>query len=302
MSIAAERMKKEVRMTIETIVKKIKGGVIDEELMALVRMVPVATLEVDHAYQPALSQRRATNIAAAFDPKLFHAITINIRSDGNRYVIDGQHRLAAALLAGRDSVPAWVFQDLSQAEEAQMFERLATQRRSNLVSVHLYRAHLVSGDPTVLALQAVLDEFDLHVDRHSGQRQAHNIASVKALYWIWERTAPFQESSLRQALSVILTAFPSDRDRWSSPLLASVAEFFRAYPSASEDRLIKALKQYSAQKCIVMIREYHQAVGRYVKQFSVHRNRPAEMVEAGVAILRREYNRNLRSDSKLLLE
>lgn len=284
---------------IEKIVRKIKGGVIDEEMMNLVKVVQLAPLEVDHMYQPPLSPRRAKIIAGEFDVRLFQAITINIRKDGEgTFVVDGQHRVAAARLAGRESVPAWVFHDLTQAEEAQLFERLNTQRRSNLVAVHLFRAKLIAGDPTTVAIQAVLDEFDLYADKHSGQRKGRNIAGVKALYWIWDRTAPDQVIRLRQGLRMITTGFPSDLYRWSSPLLVSIVEFFYRYPDASEDRFVKMLERYSARKLVTVIREYHQAVGQYVKAFSVHRNRPHEMLEAGVAILLREYNHNLRSDSK----
>ena len=77
------------------------------ERAARLRWVPLAQLRVNPLAQRDLNHARVTGLAAAFDPELMDAPTVNHRGDWY-YLIDGQHRIAALKLW----MPSWESQQV----------------------------------------------------------------------------------------------------------------------------------------------------------------------------------------------
>lgn len=113
--------------------------------------VPVSLMRVDAAYQRSLESERSValirRIAAGWSWAKYQPVNA-ARRPGDLYaVIDGQHRLAAALLRGDiPNLPCYVMPRMSLADEAGAFMALNRDR----VQVHqtaLLKARLTSGDP-----------------------------------------------------------------------------------------------------------------------------------------------------------
>jgi hypothetical protein len=128
-------------------------------------------LHIDPTYQRTLDTDASTTlirrIAQFWDWALCQPLIVARRADGKLYVIDGQHRLAAARLR-RDipHLPAVVLEYTSIADEAASFVHLNQQRRP-LTKLDLFKAAVASGDSEATAITGALKEVGLHVAPHS---------------------------------------------------------------------------------------------------------------------------------------
>lgn len=107
-------------------------------------------LLIDESYQRSLevdsSQSLIRRIAVHWDWGLCQPLFVARRADGGLYVVDGQHRLAAARLRGDvHQLPCVVSAFETSAHEAAAFVALNQQRRP-LTALDLFKAALAAGD------------------------------------------------------------------------------------------------------------------------------------------------------------
>jgi hypothetical protein len=135
---------------------------------AKLQWLKVGLLEVDHSYQrERLYEPQVLSIARAFNWAFFGALTVKKR-DGKYFVIDGQHRLAAAIRRGDiHSVPCSVTESCGVADEAVAFVNNNSNRKV-VSSFDKYRAMVVACDPTHLGVKEMLEARGLTVsESHS---------------------------------------------------------------------------------------------------------------------------------------
>ncbi len=134
---------------------------------AYIDAICVDDMFVDHSYQRPADLGRARHLAQYWDRRLAGVIEVSDRGERTqpRYaVIDGQHRLEAARLC--DPTPtlvASIHEGLTVADEARLFDRLNRERRRPSTWDH-WRARKSSGDPQVLAIEAVVSGLGLRID------------------------------------------------------------------------------------------------------------------------------------------
>lgn len=101
-------------------------------------------IRIPHEYQRFLSRSRAARIARDFDWFEFGVLIVAHRN-GEYFVVDGQHRLNAALqLPCVDMVPCLLYDFEGPQHEAEVFALLQL-RRKPLVTRDLHRAELFVG-------------------------------------------------------------------------------------------------------------------------------------------------------------
>ncbi len=129
-----------------------------------------ADLLVDETYQRSLeadtSQTLIRRIASFWDWGLCQPVNVARREDGSLWIVDGQHRHAAALL--RDDIPhlPCVVQSFrNRGEEAAAFVALNKQRRA-LSAVDVFKASLAAGDQDAAAVMQVITDAGLSLARH----------------------------------------------------------------------------------------------------------------------------------------
>lgn len=132
---------------------------------------PPAALDIDPEYQRSMdsssSQTLVRKIAQHWNWDLCQPLVVSRRDDGSMFVIDGQHRLAAAKLRGDISVlPCVVTQFSSVADEAASFVHLNQQRRP-LTKLDIFKAALASEDTQTQAIVAAMAEAGLSIAPHS---------------------------------------------------------------------------------------------------------------------------------------
>jgi len=94
-------------------------------------LIPVADLKIDKRYQRReVSETNTLSIARDFSWNAFGTLVVMEREGGEKYVVDGQQRLSAAIRRGDISaVPCLVFKSSGPEEEAQVFLKLNCNRK-----------------------------------------------------------------------------------------------------------------------------------------------------------------------------
>lgn len=177
-----------------------------------IRWAKCSDLLVDHAYQRMAeepeSRRLINHIAANWDWRLCAPLTVSDRSppEPGLYVIDGQHRLAAARLRGDiGQIPCIISKFEGIEDEARLFVALNSARRQ-VGEVEKFHARVASKDHYALATKRVIEGSGLRVSRYTD-----------AQFWkplecgfptTVERSIRNREEHAHFALEVLAAAYP----------------------------------------------------------------------------------------------
>lgn len=136
-------------------------------------------LIVDHIYQRSLNETKYKKIAANFNWAAFGALIVAQRPDGNLYVVDGQHRLSAAMARSDiEIVPCIVFAFNGDiVNEASDFLTI-NKNRKPLTGIESFKALVVSENETAKIVQSMINEQGLQVGKTGTSK---NVSCVKAL-------------------------------------------------------------------------------------------------------------------------
>lgn len=178
-----------------------------------IRWEKCSSLLVDHAYQrmaeePA-SKRLIRQIAENWDWRLCGTLTVSDRAgvETGLYVIDGQHRLAAAIKRGDiEALPCIISKFDGIEDEARLFVALNSARRQ-VGEVEKFHARVASKDHGALAAKRVIEDSGMIVARYTD-----------AEFWkplecgfpgAVERTIRNREEHAHFALEVLAAAYPT---------------------------------------------------------------------------------------------
>jgi hypothetical protein len=167
----------------------------------------MADLQVDPAYQRSIdngpSQALIRKIATFWDWTLFHPLAVARREDGSLWVVDGQHRLAAARLR-RDiyDIPCVVSPSLCQADEAASFVAMNQQRRA-LSKLDLFKAAVTGTDSEAAQIAAALAASGLSLAPHTNHTawKPGMISNVGGIEQAWRSHGPRIARAALQALA-----------------------------------------------------------------------------------------------------
>jgi len=122
-------------------------------------MIPTGELKVDSEYQRPLTGSRVDRLANDWNWIACGVLTVALRGpgSGDYYLIDGQHRWAAARRAEISELPCMVFETSEHTDEARGFLDANTNRKSMAV-LDKYRAMLVIEDPVALKVKDLLTQ------------------------------------------------------------------------------------------------------------------------------------------------
>jgi hypothetical protein len=141
-------------------------GWIQSDKPGRLMMIPKDEICIDAEYQRDAIDNKVLAIAAKWSWVGFGAIVLGHRS-GTFWVIDGQHRLLAALRRSDiDALPCIVFETQDVQQEALGFLTLNTGRKP--VSIFAkQKAMVVAQDATALFVQQQIDAAGLKLSQHS---------------------------------------------------------------------------------------------------------------------------------------
>lgn len=254
----------------------------------------------EHFVQRGFKEAHARSIAKDYSPALFGLGHVSLRSDGHYYVMDSQHRCAAAMMAGRgaDRVAFQVWRGLSIPQEAEKFREL-NAHKLRVDAMSLFSTGVTAGNPMCVEIASILKHFGL---THGYAQAEGTIAAVATLVQIYDgkvrvvakKQKPKKGEKLPQShlltrtLTLITKAWGRDRNGFDGALMKSVAAFiYKHEPCFDQNRLAALLaKHESPVRAVGKIRALKDAAR-------------ITSTAAGVQFLEGVYNRKLAEDKRL---
>lgn len=121
------------------------------------------SLEVDHSYQREGSTSKVDEMAKYWSWLACGVITVGVRPNGSMYVIDGQHRVSAAMKREEiDSLPCVVFRSSGKRDEASGFLD-ANSKRKSMSSFDKFRAAVVAEHPKAAAVKRICRDLEVEI-------------------------------------------------------------------------------------------------------------------------------------------
>lgn len=168
----------------------------------MIKTVAVNDLNIDESYQRSLSTLSVKKMAKNFKVGLLALPLISVRSDGSMWVIDGQHRVAAAKLASVPTIDARLVSGLTQEEEAQMFVDANINSR-RLTGANFFVASLRAGNPQIVQIARMYERYgyfiaiakDTALRRHKSGQLA--IKPGNTLIATWAQNPEANEAAVR---------------------------------------------------------------------------------------------------------
>ncbi|HET7386827.1 MAG TPA: DUF6551 family protein [Nocardioidaceae bacterium] len=114
-----------------------------------------SALVFDREYQRAIDPNRVRRLIEEFQSSGLGSLTISLRTDGRRVVVDGQHRVAAVRTIGYEGkLPCNQYTGLSLADEARMF--LLLNNTKQVQAIDKFRARVMAEDETATRINTIL--------------------------------------------------------------------------------------------------------------------------------------------------
>ncbi|MGJ8570450.1 MAG: ParB N-terminal domain-containing protein [Hoeflea sp.] len=150
--------------------------------------VEIAKLRIDDRYQRPLQRHNweaIARIAKAFDWSLFTVVDIAPAGDGLFSVIDGQHRVHAAAMAGIDKVPVRIVaQPLTGQARAFMG---INGNVTSITPFHVLRASLAAGEPWAVEADRAITRAGCRLMTSNRTAVERQPGDVYAVQWVRDR-------------------------------------------------------------------------------------------------------------------
>jgi len=213
-------------------------------------VVELKKLNIDKDYQRDLRAHRVNEIAEGWDTAAAGTIIVSQRSNGKFWLVDGQHRVAAAQLAGEKELPAIIYEDLAPKAEANL--RLHLNHRLQERPLERFKARLKAGDETAMDIRDLLEKHGTAINTTYDYDEGLNtVASIETVY--------MQDDGalLGQVLDILKKVYGKiTPEIATSNSIKGVAWFLRAHPEADVDRLVEMLRRLSRAQLASMARTH----------------------------------------------
>ncbi|AHE55686.1 DUF6551 family protein [Sphingomonas sanxanigenens] len=200
-------------------------------------------LEIDDSYQRSTdvrsSQRLIRKIAENWDWRMCQPLVVS-RREGGFYVIDGQHRLAAAQMRGDiPFLPCCISTYASVADEAAMFVAMNRTRKA-ICKLDDFHAAAAGGDPEAVTVRRLIEEAGFTVSRTTGSTSwvPGAIAFTESIKMILRKHG---ERVCANALGLMAEAFPDEVLNAGASTFRALVKIDIAREGLDRDRLFRAL-------------------------------------------------------------
>lgn len=267
--------------------------------------VPLAKIHVDESYQyrPEREPGRIARLEkwlelkGGFDPAEAGPIHVNVRSDGNIFVMDGGGRCWMAQRAGLKEIDAVKYKGLSHDQEKAFFLRKNKQKRSITIP-HLFEVAAMAGHEPERSILDLVHEAGYGVERKRGdKRQA--IFGPSSLYHVWHLDGT---GDILRATLFDLRNTHGDIAGVDGRILVTVAMVrFTAGSRLDQARLRKILKSNPQDNEVpISLQElYHQARQDAMVYIRSRAIQSRDIIPALTTLLLRRYNYRLRKAAEI---
>lgn len=210
-----------------------------------IEWVPIGELLIDDSYQRSIetstSARLIREIAAGWDWDVLDVLKVSRRPDDRLFVIDGQHRLAAARLRPDiPQLPCVLKRCAGPGEEAELFKR-ANRGRKPMSALDDFRAAVASGDAEASSAMQLISGAGLSVAPH-GNFIAWKPGMVSNVSGILRAYRRHGETLAGRALVVMAHAFEGQVLRYCGTLYSGILGFLARRPIVDDELLVRVLR------------------------------------------------------------
>jgi hypothetical protein len=195
-----------------------------------IRWIKVGDILVNPSAQRELRPGWAHTIAANFDPAKFGIPVLSRRGD-HFYVVDGQHRIEALRIMGRQGniVQCEVRENLDEQDEAAMF--LGRNASKTVRAVDKFRVGVVAGLPAEAEINRITNECGLTVGS-SGHSDLRCTTTLMRLH-------RFSPETLRRTLTIANKVYGTPG--LAAHFLDGLGMFVHRFPDVADADVIAAL-------------------------------------------------------------
>ncbi len=204
-----------------------------------VRPVRIAEMRVPpvDVVQRRFSQAQAEEYAADFDPNKIGIPSVNFRG-GVYWIVDGQHRVEAIKLyfapSDPGSIDCNVYNDLTDAEMAELFIGLNTRRAVNRYS--LFQIACTAERTRETDIRRIVESNGLKIGQ---TKESDTVSAVQSLCKIYDRSGSVV---LGQTLRALRDGLSGDPLAFDGHLMQGAAGLFNRYNGkTNEKQLARAL-------------------------------------------------------------
>lgn len=140
--------------------------------------IPIKLLRIDHEMYQRPLQKSLKYLLDNWDPDKCDPITVNYRSDGFFYIINGQHREVGAELLGISQMVCDVFVGLTLKEEAELFAG-QYDGTTKLNPIDSYRANIIRGEEVDTLIKGVCDKYGISVTHNKAPKVLGSLTVVR---------------------------------------------------------------------------------------------------------------------------
>lgn len=237
--------------------------------------LPVNMLEVDHSYQRPAALSVVKRIAETWDSTKAGTLLVNFR-DERFYVMDGQHRMEAAKLAGIGTLYCMVSIGKTRDEEIEVFVNQNVNVTKMSTYDYFYARCSKNLDPFALGMKELFDKYHVvYANPHAGQRDrkgktisrtpspgtAGRLGGISTMMKIGEDDG-FEMVDMILSMIEILH-WHTLRNAYSSTILSAFEYAFKDRDAMMvQDKLYRALHTETPDTTVIKARSERPSVGR----------------------------------------
>jgi len=207
---------------------------------AILEWVGVNDLQVDD-YQRKISSTQVRDIIRNFNSDTFGVITVALRTNGDLYVVDGQHRVTAIRLMQQEGenqeVLCVVISGWTPVQEAKFFSE-SQRNRKTITPGQAHTADVYARDDVAVTIERAVCEAGYRMSIRRGDDGGGHIKAVGALYRV---AGTFGPPVLARTLLVCASTWGVDNAPLE-PTINGIALFLRMYPDVDFRRLVARLR------------------------------------------------------------
>jgi hypothetical protein len=228
--------------------------------------LPKEEFSIDPRVQRQLNEPRVEAMAHDFRPDSMGLVTASRRADGQTYLLDGAHRVAAARRAQyMGGIATRLFENLTLTEEAGLF--LSLNNTKPVQAIDRFKVRVTLGDRIAANINTVLKAYNLHVD-YSAAMNPNSVSAIVTLEKVYRGAGvrPDGEYSdlVDKVISTAVGAYSASDNgsAYSRPLLEGLGIFWAHFGSRIEkDRLIETLSNVPSKQLAARARVRRDATG-----------------------------------------
>ncbi len=216
-----------------------------------IEWIDTGAFVVDQHYQRTVNSRRSQKIieiiADNFMWARFQPPTVMPGPKGKYIIIDGQHRITAAIRrTDIKKIPVYIIPEMTVAEAARNF--IAINRdRVPLHPLAAHRALLQMKDPEAVKVQEVCDEAEISIARAPVMNGATAPRETQAIGTIKKGLKRYGEANVIATLMIIPDAYKLVPGMMRASIMVALMSFFKArgIKNIRREVLIRVLKENS---------------------------------------------------------